>query len=185
MSPPIRDGLGNDIGAIRLGDGTEISEVRTGAGDVVFSSAIPDTVVSRPNDNNSQNTPTKGGVRINTSQSWPSIGGKISNNMSGATRAQIFRVSDGVLMGETDISSLGDGDTFTVENVDLAANETYNFVLDAEGSSFTQGFLFADDSNFPYTSSDGNLEIVNGAEGDTGTNRATIALTKVGDIGFN
>jgi hypothetical protein len=44
MSPPIRDGSGNGIGSIRLGDGTEIAEVRTGAGDVLFS-AIPDSVV--------------------------------------------------------------------------------------------------------------------------------------------
>jgi len=44
MSPPIRDGSGNSIGAIRLGDGSEVSEVRTGAGDVLFSgSAIPDS----------------------------------------------------------------------------------------------------------------------------------------------
>jgi len=40
MSPPIRDGSGNSIGAIRLGDGTEISEVRTGAGDVLFSGIL-------------------------------------------------------------------------------------------------------------------------------------------------
>jgi len=39
MSPPIRDGSGDSIGSIRLGDGTEISEVRTGAGDVLFSAS--------------------------------------------------------------------------------------------------------------------------------------------------
>jgi len=44
MSPPIRDGSGDSIGSIRLGDGTEIAEVRTGAGDVVFgANAIPDS----------------------------------------------------------------------------------------------------------------------------------------------
>jgi len=47
MSPPIRDGSGNSIGAIRLGDGTEISEVRTGAGDVLFSAGPDDSLVSR------------------------------------------------------------------------------------------------------------------------------------------
>jgi len=49
MSPPIRDGSGSGIGSIRLGDGTEISEVRTGAGDVLFSGnpqiTIPDSNV--------------------------------------------------------------------------------------------------------------------------------------------
>jgi len=42
MSPPIREDSGDSIDSIRLGDGSEISEVRTGAGDVVFSAA-PDT----------------------------------------------------------------------------------------------------------------------------------------------
>jgi len=46
MSPPIRDGSGDSIGAIRLGDGSEIAEVRTGAGDVLFSGGgIPNSAV--------------------------------------------------------------------------------------------------------------------------------------------
>jgi len=50
MSPPIRDGSGDSIGSIRLGDGTEISEVRTGAGDVLFSAGPESTLLAYGSD---------------------------------------------------------------------------------------------------------------------------------------
>jgi len=50
MSPPIRDGSGDSIGSIRLGDGTEISEVRTGAGDVLFSGLGESTLLAYGSD---------------------------------------------------------------------------------------------------------------------------------------
>jgi len=166
MSPPIRDGSGNDIGAIRLGDGSEISEVRTGAGDVLFS-AIPDTVVSRPADNNSGGGQSKAfGIRIQTSQEWPEIDVKISSNSVNLTKAELYRVSDGFLKDDVSLSALSPGEVATFDNAGLSANTKYNIVADAQGSSFTFGFTRP---SFPFTSADGNLSIIAGAAGPQGT----------------
>jgi hypothetical protein len=181
MSPPIRDGSGNSIGSIRLGDGTEIAEVRTGAGDVLFS-AIPDSVVSRPADNNQGSLTGKFGVRINSDVKWPSIGAELSSNYSGGSTAYIYRVSDGQLKGQTDISGLAAGDTFTIKNVNLAANTDYNFVLDNNGSVFSNGNF--DSPSLPITSSDGDLSIINGGAGKQSTSGSLSNFVRVGNVGF-
>jgi len=178
MSPPIRDGSGSDIGSIRLGDGSEISEVRTGAGDVVFS-GISDTVVSRPQDNDSLFRTLTLGVRIESDGDFPEIQGTLSANVANATRAYIYRVSDGQLMDDTDISSLSAGDTFTLQP-GLSANVQYNFVVDAEGANYTDGFF--NGSSFPYTSSNGRLEIINGAKDEQGTATSAHNLVEIGNI---
>jgi len=155
------------------------------AHDALEVNAIPDSVVSRDPDNNSGSDVTaKYGVRISVSQDWPEIGGELSGNMdSTATRAYVYRVSDGQLMGDTDISALAGGDTFTINlDIGLTSGETYNFVVDAEGSSYNTGY---DDSvSYPYTSSDGNLEIVDGANGTTSTAGFAFCILRVGNVGF-
>ena len=145
---------------------------------------IPDSVVSRPDDDRSFDSENTFGVRIETSQEWEDFGGRLSQNISGQTRAYLYRVSDGQLMGDLDISGLSALDTFVISDVNLAANEQYNFVVDAEGSTFTQGSF--ENSVYPYTSSDGNLEIVNGAQGETGTPGGddAINILEAGNIGF-
>jgi len=70
MSPPIRDGSGNSIGAIRLGDGSEISEVRTDAGDVLFSAVSESTLLAYgTRDNNVYVHDVGGGFPLNTTLS--------------------------------------------------------------------------------------------------------------------
>jgi hypothetical protein len=144
---------------------------------------IPDSVVSRPTDNNFGSLSGKFGVRINSNVEWPSIGAELSSNYAGASTAYIHRVSDGQLMGQTDISALSAGDVFTVNNVDLAANTDYNFVVDNGGSGYTNGNY--DSPSLPYTSSDGDLSIINGANGEQGPSSSLNNLVRVGDVGLS
>lgn len=151
-------------------------------------SAIPDSVVSRPSDNNSYNN-TNGsprGVRIQTDVDWNKIGAKLSNNVSGATRAYVYRISDGQNLGDVNISSLSAGGAFTINlSEPLVSGETYSFVVDAEGSGYTQGYY--DAPSFPYTSGDGNISITNGAGGSDALDVATYpnCLNDVGNTGFD
>lgn len=159
---------------------TPIGGVRSGI--VGSGVAIPDSVVSRDADDDSASENEYFGLRISTSVEWSAIGGTISQNTSGVTRARVIRVSDSQVLGTTDVSSLSAGDSFTVDLSDnLVSGEQYDFVLDAEGSNYTVGFFSGDNS--PYTSSDGNLTI------DTGVRETTESVTMnaivtVGNVGF-
>jgi len=147
------------------------------------ASAIPDSVVTRPDDDRTFTNTKAFGVRISVSQEWPDIGAEISQNPSGFTRAYVYDVSDGTLMGDVDISALTAGNTFTVGlDSPLQSGNSYNFVVDAEGGSFTQGSKR--NANFPFTGGEGNLEIVNGAKGATGPSGDAVNLLRVGDVGF-
>jgi len=153
------------------------------ANNLGYVGIIPDSVVSRPADNNSANNSNRQGVRIETNVEWPEIGGRISSNTANPTQAYIYRVSDGQLLGNTDISSLSAGDAFTISlSSNLIPGESYNFILDAEGSSYTLGFN--NSPSFPYTSPDGDLSIVKGADGTSSTSNNVINIVEVGDVGF-
>jgi len=147
--------------------------------------AIPDAVVSRPADNDTSIGPTDAfGLQIETAVDWPQIGARLSTNTSGVTRAYIYRVSDGTLLGDADISSLSAGDTFTVDlNSPLTTGETYNFVVDAEGSEYDRGYN--NNASFPYVSSDGDLSIVNGARNQTDSDISVNILSEIGNVGFS
>lgn len=152
-------------------------------GDTFTLEARPTSVVSRPDDNNSFGTSGLRGLQIETNVQWGEIGGRISANTAGATRAYIYRISDGQLMGETDISDVAANETFTMTLTNaLVSGETYNFVVDAEGASYTQGFY--DSPSFPYTSSDGDLSIVAGGVQTTESDNNTSCLKEIGDVGF-
>lgn len=146
----------------------------------------PDSVVTRDADDALSSLSQKYGLQIETDVEWPEIGGEISANTSEVTDAYVYRVSDGALMGQTDISSLSAGDTFTINlDTNLVSGETYNFVLDAGGSSFTLG-RYDSKVNYPYTSADGDLSAVDTALHETSTSIAgPAAVRRVGDVGFN
>ena len=154
MSPPIRDGSGNDIGSIRLGDGSEISEVRTGAGDVLFS-AIPDSVVSRPNDGRTFSESDRRGVKFDTSEEWPSIQGEISQNTANVTTAYVTK-TDGTIIQSVSISGLSAGDVFTFQDIGLSSG-TYYMMIDAGGSNYDQGAR--ENLSYPFSDSDGDLTL--------------------------
>lgn len=149
---------------------------------------ITDSVVTRPSDNNSgSNTDVAVGVRFESDSYLSDIQGRISDNMSGVTRAYIYRYSDGMLLGDTDISSLSSGDVFTISDVNIQPFDgtdgtRYNFVADDEdGGGYTRGYY--DSPSFPYESSDGSLRIVSGASDATGTiSGSAYFVNEIGNI---
>ena len=127
---------------------------------------IPDTVVSREDDDDTRERSDKYGLVIETKTDWSSIGSTISNLTDGVTRAYLHEYDDendaiGDLIEDVDVSSKSSGDSFTFDDVNLTSDETYMILLDAEGSDYTLGFF--DGSNFPYTSED--LDIIDRWDG--------------------
>jgi len=167
---------------IRRGDGTGLSakgfsEVRKGDGTVLWSAGtqIPDSVVSRPADTGTFDTDASSGIVISPKEDFPEIGAVISQNVSGATRARLYDYSSGSYVRSVDISSLSAGDAFSFE-FDFETSNDYGFELDADGSTYTQGF--ADESNYPYTGE--QIDIV--ARSEAGSQSGGVP-TNVNDVG--
>lgn len=120
---------------------------------------IPKTSVSRPADDLDAERTVTCGLKFATSQSWTKIQGRYSNGTANATKAYLTDTNQTVI--ETvDVSGLTSGDVFTFSQANLSKNTSYYMYMDAEGSSFSGGFY--SEPRFPYTSSDGNLEITAG-----------------------
>ena len=119
--------------------------------------AIPDTVTSRPDDDDSFSDDRTRGKEIVLKSDWPSIGARISNNTSGPTIARLYEYdSDTDSYNEiatVDVSGLSAGDPFAFDDVDLKDGDTHAIGLDAEGSSWDVGF-FSDGDDFPYEGED-------------------------------
>ena len=149
---------------------------------VEIGSAIPDSVASRPNDDNSTNATGESGLEIETKTEWPSIGARISNNTTEATTAYL-RTNDSTLIESVDISTLSSGDTFTFDSVDLAANSTFRITLDAGGNEFTAGFILGG-TDYPYTSEDIDItaRIFDGGDPE---DSSAVAVNDIGNTGFD
>lgn len=155
---------------------------------IVNVDTIPDSVVSRETDNDTvPGEINKWGLIVETKTEWQSIGARISQNTSGATRAYLHFYDDvgdqiGSLIDDVDVSGLTSGGTFTFNNVNLSANDAYMVLLDAEGASFTLGFN--DSGNFPYTTTD--IDITRRWDGGNGQSdtQNTVAVNDIGDTGF-
>ena len=158
---------------IRKGDGTPleipgVQEVRSGDGRVFFDGdAIPDSVVSRSDDDDTL-TDTTGnyGIEISTSQEWPDIQARLSQNFSGAGEAVIWDANDGSgdIIETVDISDKSALDVFVFEDVDLNSDANYTITVN-EGDIDSYDSGFKEIGDFSFVSEDGNLEIVNGASG--------------------
>jgi len=114
MSPPIRDGSGNSIGSIRLGDGSEISEVRTGAEDVLFSATtIPDSGLDH----------FYWAASINSISTWPDSEGSEDASETASTAS----ISD---INGTDAVDYPSDTTHQTSNAwSTGASEEYTFLL--------------------------------------------------------
>ena len=170
---------------IRKGDGTPleipgVSEVRSGDGRVFFEGdAIPDSVVSRPEDTAKGTDNAERGKQIELKSDWPSIGARISSKTSGATRAYL-RDNDFNLIDDVDISALSAGDTFTFDGVDLQSGQKYLISLDAEGADWENGDF--SDADFPYTSEDVDIT---GRVVDSNIDQERLqAINDIGNVGF-
>lgn len=174
---------GGSLGSPRLlaPDRTEYE-----AHDALEVSAIPDSVVSRPTDDGSTSGEAdKWALIVETKSEWPSLGARISQNTSGATRGYLHYYDDvnnqfGSLIQDVDISSLSSGDVFTFDNVNLQANDKFIISLDAEGGNYTAGYNTGS-VNFPYTTAD--IDIIKRYDGrnDTFDTNATQIVNDIGN----
>jgi hypothetical protein len=165
--------------------GLSISQVRALqlSGRSLTKNIISDSVVSRDPDNNYSTHNEYFGVKFETETEWSKIGGRISSNTADATRAYIYRVSDGKLIGDTNISALSSNDEFIIDlDNNLVSWDSYEFVLDAEGSSYTLGH-YDDDFNAPYTSHDGVLTITEGVR-ESYESSTINGISEIGYVGI-
>ena len=173
---------------IRKGDGTPvapkgISQVRTGDGRILFDGpAIPDSVVTRPEDDDTVDRSGESGLEIETKAEWPSIGARISSNTSGVTDAYL-REDDGSLIDNVDISDLSSGDAFTFDDVDLNPDTKYRITVDADGDGFTNGFR-SGETDYPYESDDVHIT-ARLFEGGEPEDQGVIAVNDIGNVGFD
>ena len=156
---------GTDITGATI-DGTDVQEI-TVDGDVVFSAAppTPSGSVFRTQDDTSTSVTDKRGLKIAVGGSYPefsTIEAKISANPSGFSRAQVIRLSDGVILDTQNVSGLTAGDVITF-SAQLKQNTDYSIIMDNNGSSYTLGFIGL---IYPFTDPSIDIDIINGAKGD-------------------
>ena len=138
--------------------------------------AIPDSEVSRPQDNGTGTDITdKRGVEINPNTNLSKVRGTISANTSGLTRAYIIDLSDNSTLADVDVSGLSAGDDFDI-TVALSSGQSYAFVADAEGGTYSSGFN--DDSTFPFTSE--HVDITGGILNNTEDSVNPLNIVTVG-----
>jgi len=165
---PINLPNGTEVSEIVLPDGSTASEVLAPDGSTVFS-AIPDTQITRGVDDAADTVSVKTGFVFNPNVELDGLKAEISSQTSGATTAYI-ETTGNTIVGQTDISSLSSGDTVLVTTSSpLQSGTDYLFLLDANGSSFDQGFL--NSSAYPYVGSafDITERAFNGSPSGSGT----------------
>lgn len=149
---------------------------------IVDGGEIPDSVVSRPDDNNTINNSDNVGLAFSTSQQWPDFQAEISSNTSPASdETLVIGDTNGTDVATKDISGAVAGDIITLSDVNLSANESYSIYI---RSSNSRDFGDYDSPSFPYNSSDGNLSITSGwstAEGGA-VSFSVFAIKRIGNI---
>lgn len=87
------------------------------------------------------------------------------------------------MVNSVDISSLSAGDVFRFNDVGLVGGNDYRLIADAGGSSYTMGHK--NDASYPFTSSDGNLELTSSSRGSAGGDKSSSAagnFVKTGNL---
>jgi hypothetical protein len=138
---------------------------------------IPDSVVSRPDDNTSLSLSRPRGLVIEVKSDFNGVKCRISGNSSGFSRARIYDFSNDQYIETVDISDKNAGDIIELQ-AELIDGEEYGIELDNDGGSWTGGYNDLAD-NYPYSGDD--LNIVGNA--DDGTKRTETQSMAINDIG--
>lgn len=142
--------------------------------------AIPDTVVSRPQDDTSVVRDAQRGISFVPKENFSEVGFRVSDNSSGFTTAYIYDLSDDSLLKSLDVSDLSAGDTFTIES-NYQADTEYSIALDADGSDYTVGYY--EGEGYPYTSDD--IDITGGITNGTDDATYPYCIVEIGNVGFD
>jgi len=117
--------------------------------------------VRMPAQTNTVDTTEAGGTVINPNQDTEELGVRLYDEIQGATRSRVVRVSDSTTLDTVDISGVPTGGTFT-HSVSLTSGTDYVVRVDAEGNSYTQSYN-SDNTIFPVESD--AVDIVDGSGG--------------------
>jgi len=139
--------------------------------------AIPDSVTSRPDDNDSISLSRPRGLVIEMKDDFAGINCRISGNSSGFSRARIYDFSNGEYIEAVDISDKSAGDIIELR-AELINGQEYGIEIDNNGSSWTAGFNNTA-NDYPYSGDD--LDIIGNA--DDGTKRTETEAMAINDIG--
>jgi len=142
---------------------------------------IPDSVVSRPDDNTDTSTTDSNGHVITPADTFSGIGARISKNTSGVTRARLYDYAASAYIETVDISGLVAGDAFAFGSV-IEQGQEYGIEIDAEGGSYTDGYNNGDNSDataYPYSGQD--IDIV--AQSRNGSQSTSNVVQAINDIG--
>jgi len=139
---------------------------------------IPDSVTSRPNDDNTASETGSIGPTFVTASDFGKIAARISENTSGVTRARLYDYSSGSYVKTVDISGLSAGDTFSIA-YDYQSGVDYAFELDDSGGTYTIGYL-TNGNNYPYTGTD--LDIVSRSNDGTQNDTQGDSLAQIGNV---
>jgi hypothetical protein len=139
--------------------------------------AIPDSVVSRPDDNFTSNLTDAFGLVINPNSDFDRFAVRVSTNTSKHTRLRVYDYSSSSYVFFEDVSSTVAGDTITIDQP-IDTGDDYAVELDAEGSTWDVGNN-PDENNYPYPGED--IDIV--ARSKNAIKQTTESVTSINDIG--
>ena len=146
-------------------------------------SAIPDSVTSRPADDDSASVSRSLGLAITPNNDFDAVGFRISANTVDATRARLYDYSQSAYVATKDISGLSAGDTETF-NYGFVSGQDYGIELDNDGSTWTVGFASGDESTeYPFTGEDIDI-IARSDEGVQDSSSDPVAVNDIGNTGF-
>ena len=143
---------------------------------------IPDTSVSRPEDDESGSN-NELGLEFTISQDWANIDFRVSANtpLDGGVEEFVLEDSSNNNIKTKDVTSRSAGDVVTFEDVDLSAGTYYIYLQSSDGSDVDYGRYSSPD--YPYTSSDGNMEITAGYSGGSTVSTFAYSISEIGNLG--
>ena len=138
---------------------------------------IPDSVTSRPDDDNDGTSTDSLGIVINPKSDFLAVGARISNNTEDPERARLYDYSNDSYIATADLSDKNTGDTFKFE-VEIKEGQDYGIEVDADGDTYIIGTA-NDADDFPYTGDD--INIVGESDGGTKTTNRCVGVDDVGN----
>lgn len=142
--------------------------------------AIPDTSVSRPDDDTSTNDNNDVGILFTVTQDWIDFSAEISSlHQPASDELLVIGDANGNDVATLDISGNTSGDVVTFSDVNLASGNQYT-MYGRTSNSRQRGF--ATNLSFPFTSSDGNLSIDSGYSNGSTASSTAYAVKQIGNI---
>jgi len=141
---------------------------------------IPDSVVSRPDDDDTFTGDHSDGMVVAFNDDFDSFAVRISNNSEDFERIRVYDYDEGVYIYSEDISDKNSDDTVVIDqNVEEGID--YGVELDNDGSDWTVGFYDVRET-YPYESEDVDI-IATSRNAEQFTSDRTSTPRSINDIG--